>query len=100
MINIIVYLIVFILFIWEKIYYISRKEGNNTKKYFSFTRYNKCIIHNSYKCGCVLEEKENDYTFIIEKFILFYSYCTTPFEIKNGKIKILSIKDVLKVFEI
>ncbi|ORX45341.1 hypothetical protein BCR36DRAFT_358228, partial [Piromyces finnis] len=69
--NTIAYLVIFIMFSWDKIYYISIKEGNNTNVYFLFKRYKKCLIHHSYKCGCILNEKECNHTLVINKYLLF-----------------------------
>jgi len=85
------------MFSWEKIYYIAKKEGDNINIYFIFKRYEKCLIHNTYNCDCILEEKKRDHTLIIHKFLLLYKYCSTPFIIKNGNTRSFSKKEILNI---
>jgi len=95
----IAYIVIFILFSWDKIYYIIRKEGNNTNVYFHIKHYEKCIIHDSYKCGCVLLEKKRNQSTIVNKYLHFYKYCTKLFDTKHKKIKKFDMKDIIDIIE-
>jgi len=50
--------------------------------------YKKCPIHQSYKCGCKLNNDEKHIYKLIENFISTYKRCSTLFTIHNGKIKL------------
>jgi len=91
--NMIAYLVIFILFSWDKIYYILRKEGNNIK------HYEKCILHDSYKCGCVLLEKKRNQSTIVSKYLQFYKYSTKLLDPKNKKIKKFDLRDIMDIIE-
>lgn len=85
--NLICYLIIFICFSWDKLYYIITKNGNNSNLYFIYVVHNKCFVHNSYTCGCHLELRDEDNSFIIKKFVLLYKVCSNPFIKYNKKRK-------------
>jgi len=70
------------------VYYIIRKEGNESYNYFRMNIYKKCPIHQSYKCGCKLNNDEKHIYKLIENFISTYKRCSTLFTIHNGKIKL------------
>ncbi|ORX77658.1 hypothetical protein BCR32DRAFT_270514 [Anaeromyces robustus] len=57
------FLIIFVLFSWDKIYYIIKKEGNDNKNYFILRSKEKCVLHNSYRY----------------KYIDFYNLCSKLF---------------------
>ncbi|OUM63410.1 hypothetical protein PIROE2DRAFT_10070, partial [Piromyces sp. E2] len=62
LLNTICYMVIFLAFSWDKIYYVVTHNGNNYCKYFIWDMKEKCIIHKSYTCGCHLENsKENTY---------------------------------------
>jgi len=95
----IAYFIVFVIFSWDKIYYIVIKKGNDTNTYFLIKHYEKCIIHNSYKCGCILKEKFRDQSSIINKYLKFYKYCTEFYDIGDNKIKKFKINDIINIIQ-
>jgi len=94
--NSITYLIVFILFSWDKVYYIIRKEGNEKYNYFRITKYKKCPVHNSYKCGCKFYSDEDRINILIKNYILVYKRCSLLFIVTNGKIKFNHIERKFK----
>lgn len=87
----------FFMLSWDIFYYIIIKQGNNKNIYFIFKRYRKCLIHNSYRCGCIPEERQPKHTSIIQKFILFYKYCSMPLELKNKRISNISIDYIINL---
>ncbi|OUM56276.1 hypothetical protein PIROE2DRAFT_19184 [Piromyces sp. E2] len=98
--NSIGYLILFILFSWDKVYYIFKKQGNDPRKYFIIKKYKKCVIHNSFTCGCQLEESDENLEPIIKKYILFYKFCSTFLIINHGKLKYVNMKSKLSITKI
>ncbi|KAG4088500.1 hypothetical protein H8356DRAFT_1280889 [Neocallimastix lanati (nom. inval.)] len=84
--NSICYLMIFFLFIWEKVYYILRQEDNNTHNYFIAEKLEKCIIHRSFSCECNKNYSEESDE-IVSKYLDFYKYCTQIFLFKNGNLK-------------
>ncbi|ORX46842.1 hypothetical protein BCR36DRAFT_356203 [Piromyces finnis] len=101
-VNSIGYFIIYILFSWDKVYYIMKKEGNVTFNYFVYARRtNECAIHHSTICTC-----KRDSTYINEELILlnkkaleFYSVCSTVFEVKNNKISYLNVQSKMELLE-
>ncbi|ORX56024.1 hypothetical protein BCR36DRAFT_281085, partial [Piromyces finnis] len=99
--NSICYLTFFIFFSWDKVYYIMKKQGDNTSVYFIVYEKNEiCFIHNSYTCGCKLKKrKENDEN-TIEKYILFYKFCSTLFIMDDyGKWKYFNSKSKISLIK-
>ncbi|ORY72859.1 hypothetical protein LY90DRAFT_636981, partial [Neocallimastix californiae] len=83
--NSICYFIIFILFIWDKVYYILRHQDNNCHNYFLAVKLEKCFIHNSFNCKCNKKQvEENDEN--IKQYIQFYKYNTQIFTFSNGRI--------------
>ena len=72
-------------------YYIIRKKGNENYNYFRISKYKKCPIHKSFKCGCKLNSDEKCISKIIDNYILVYRRCSFIFDITNGKIKFNTI---------
>jgi len=97
--NTIDYLVIFILFSWDKVYFIVKKEGDNPNKYFKITVYKKCLVHNSLTCGCRLEVSDEDNKEIIKKFIKFYKYCSLMIVYKDGKVKYVDSKSKLSILD-
>jgi len=97
--NSIGYIIIFMLFSWDKIYYVMKKEGNDSNKYFKITVYKKCFKHNSLTCGCRLEVSDEDNQEIIKKFIIFYKYCSLMIVYRDGKIKYVNSKYKLSILD-
>jgi len=95
--NSICYVIMFLLFSWDKIYYILINEGNNPNKYFIYNEYEKCTIHNSITCGCKLETKKQDNSAFILKYINFYKFCSTIFEFKDGRFRLINKNSKISV---
>ena len=75
-------------------------KGNDPNTYFLFKRHEKCLIHDSYTCGCILEQTKEDLISTIYKFIDYYKFCSTLFVIENGKVKFMNIKTKLKLLDI
>ncbi|OUM63123.1 hypothetical protein PIROE2DRAFT_10436 [Piromyces sp. E2] len=72
-------------------------QGNDPKKYFIIKKYKKCIVHNSFTCGCILEETEENLEPLIKKYIIFYKFCSTFFIINHGKLKYINMKSKLSI---
>ncbi|ORX53798.1 hypothetical protein BCR36DRAFT_253704, partial [Piromyces finnis] len=94
--NSIGYLIIFILFSMDKIHTITTGRDDSTY-YFDFINHKKCLIHNSYICGCPVEKSNKNRKILIEKYILFYKYCSELYTISNGKLKYVSVNKKLNV---
>ncbi|KAG4095661.1 hypothetical protein H8356DRAFT_944737 [Neocallimastix lanati (nom. inval.)] len=86
------YFIIFILFSWDKIYYILKKEGDDCNIYFRFRKHEKCAIHNSYTCWCDHERSKKDIRPSIKRYIDFYKFCSLVITIIDGKIKYIKMK--------
>ncbi|KAL6625859.1 hypothetical protein U3516DRAFT_794237 [Neocallimastix sp. 'constans'] len=81
------YLLMIILIVWDKVYYISTNKGNDAKYYFRSVNSDECLIHKSYICECVKSKNE---TCVVEKYINLYKYCSKIFMLSNGKIVYIS----------
>jgi len=83
--NMICYFILFILFSFDKVFYIARNEGNNPDNYFIFKRreYNSNFLIKVYKDEFEVKTK-NEY--IILKYIYLYRFCSKFFTINKKKI--------------
>ncbi|KAG4092818.1 hypothetical protein H8356DRAFT_950126 [Neocallimastix lanati (nom. inval.)] len=92
------YLMIFILFSMDNIYYIIKKKGDDYYSFFVYPNKKLCILHHSYTCGCVLEKKSNEDTSDenIEEFISFYLFCSDILINYNGRIKFITMKNKLK----
>ncbi|OUM63850.1 hypothetical protein PIROE2DRAFT_9519 [Piromyces sp. E2] len=71
--NVICYFSVYILYTYDKVYYIIKKKGDETNTYFIYKRHQHCTIHNSYTCGCKLNETKENIRFNTEKYIFLYN---------------------------
>ena len=56
------------------------------------SKYKKCPIHKSYKCGCKLKNEEKYINMIIKNYIQMYKRCLILFTFNNGKIKFNNIE--------
>jgi len=83
---------VFLLYSWDKIYYILKKEGDNSMTYFIFKRHEECLKHKSTYCGCNLNMTKADMDEGINNYIDIYKTCSTIFEIVRGKIRFIKIQ--------
>eukprot|EP00833_Pecoramyces_ruminatium_P001614 jgi/Orpsp1_1/1175646/evm.model.c7180000054692.1 len=87
LINYIGYLIIYLLYYWDKVYLINiAKCGDDIFSYFYFTSNVKCLVHNSYKCGCKLDETNENLEEITKKYINYYNICSTILTFKKGKL--------------
>lgn len=96
--NSICYIIVFLLFSWDKFYYILKKESNNAINYFVLKNFEICPLHNSYNCGCQLENKKDETIPVIQKYIDFYKFCSAIVEVQDKKIKLVRKKSKINAF--
>ncbi|OUM61162.1 hypothetical protein PIROE2DRAFT_12876 [Piromyces sp. E2] len=92
MLNLICFCIIYVLFSWDKVYYVFLKQGNISQNYFKVHKYKKCLIHETTSCECELELSYDDIDIITKKFIKFYKYCSTIFVIRNGKMSYITMK--------
>lgn len=97
--NSICYLTFFVFFSWDKIYYIIKRQGNDPNTYFIYEKNEKCFVHNSYTCGCKLKKKKEDNSTTMEKYILFYKFCSTVFNFEGGKLKYIKTSSKLDLIE-
>jgi len=67
-------IVIFILFSWDKIYYIFKKEGNNQYVYFIYKRHEECLKHKSTHCGCKLNMTNEEIEISINNYIDIYKY--------------------------
>jgi len=91
------YITLLVLFIWDRVYYILKKQGMEYDKYFVTVHIEKCLVHKSYTCGC------NSYKInpaVTMNFINFYKFSSKIISIKNGKIQYHSkkYKNTVKFF--
>jgi len=99
-INSIGYFIILFTFSWDKVYYIFKKQGNDTYTYFVYKRHERCILHKSTCCGCKLKISNEHFQTLIRKSIDFYRICTQFFEITdNGKLVYISIQSKIKYLQ-
>ena len=71
--NGICYLLIYILYSWDKIYYILNSRGDNPETYFNSIRREECLLHKSYYCGCIKSDTEYE---IVQKYLEFYKLCS------------------------
>lgn len=74
--NTICYLTMFILLSWDKIYYIMKKEGNNSTIYFIYIKHDICEIHHSHCCGCKLNLTKENIKVNTDNYINIYNFCS------------------------
>ncbi|ORX55893.1 hypothetical protein BCR36DRAFT_280467, partial [Piromyces finnis] len=84
-----------IIFIWDRVYYIIKKKGNEPKYYFISLKPEKCLHHKSYTCNCKITQKDN---FLIANYIIFYRFYYNIIIYSHGNIKnvIKEKKELLK----
>ncbi|ORX44484.1 hypothetical protein BCR36DRAFT_359576 [Piromyces finnis] len=92
-INEICYLIMLILYSWDKVYYISKNKGNMPKYYFYHVKRSLCNIHCSYLCECNRNNAVYYNEDEVEKYINFYKYCSVIIVFSNGKFKYIQKKN-------
>ncbi|ORX56013.1 hypothetical protein BCR36DRAFT_175699 [Piromyces finnis] len=97
LLNTICYIIVFLFFSWDKLYYIIKKE-KKIENYFIYKNYEMCSLHKSLTCGCQLEKKNNNVIPVIEKYIDFYKFCSAIVEKKNGKTRLVRVESKISIF--
>jgi len=80
------YIVILILFIWEKIYYILRKNkyDYSQENYFSTLENKSCSIHHSYTCDC--EQMKIQHHLVLE-YINYYKISTQILSHSGGKIR-------------
>jgi len=92
LINYIGLLFIFILYSWDKFYIINiKKRGNDTTSYFYYTKTLKCCIHNSYKCGCVLDETNKNLEEATKNLLYYYDICSTIITFNKKKINYIDV---------
>ncbi|ORY28851.1 hypothetical protein LY90DRAFT_674031 [Neocallimastix californiae] len=96
--NMLCYFIIFIIFSWDKIYYVFKKDCDNPNVYFIYKRHELCGLHNSDCCGCKLNISKEDYLSITQRYFDFYTVCSSIFMISEGKIRFIRIKSKTEVF--
>ncbi|ORX57678.1 hypothetical protein BCR36DRAFT_459391 [Piromyces finnis] len=101
MLNSICYIICFILFSWNIIFYII-KNGNKTnyKDYFVYVDHDEKLCKNAFICSYEIiddfKEKNNP---IIKDYINFYKICSRTFEISGRKLKYIDVKSKIKIIK-
>jgi len=79
------YTVVLILFMWEKFYYILRKNkyAYSQENYFSTLENKICSIHRSYTCECEQVKLQHH---LVKKYINYYKISTQILSRSDGKI--------------
>ncbi|OUM59930.1 hypothetical protein PIROE2DRAFT_63457 [Piromyces sp. E2] len=95
--NLLGYFVLFLCCSWDKIYYVMKNTGNDPRVYFKLKKYKKCFKHNTYTCGCKLDQDEENPVPAMKKYIIFYKFCSEIFEVTNGKIKYISMNSKTNV---
>ncbi|ORX79566.1 hypothetical protein BCR32DRAFT_269397 [Anaeromyces robustus] len=89
--NGICYFIIYILYTWDKVYYIIKGKGNDPEKYFySVKRHEECVYHKSCYCNCTNTTINYD---IVIKYINFYKYCSKIIDYSNGKLRYIKMEN-------
>ncbi|ORX64425.1 hypothetical protein BCR32DRAFT_273116 [Anaeromyces robustus] len=87
LLNTICYLTVFILFSWDKVYYILKNQGDDPTIYFIYEKHELCTIHQSTSCGCKLNISKDILLVKITQSINYYTLCSSivykVFPLKN-----------------
>jgi len=78
------------------LYYIFKKKGDDPKNYIIFKINEKCIIHNSYSCGCKKEKLKYDSNFI-SKYIEIYKLCSKIIDFSTGGIRLLKSSSKISI---
>jgi len=97
--NSLCYLILYIIFLWDKIYFTIKNEGNNELKYFICRRHEKCPIHRSTTCECNLEISKEELMINSKRLINLYKISTKVFVIINNHIVHVDSNVKLKFIE-
>jgi len=79
--NNIEYLIIMMLFYWDKFYYILINQGDNPLAFFVFEHNDKYVL------GDISVKDNNISMKLIEDYINLYKECSKVVQIVNGKIK-------------
>ncbi|ORX82804.1 hypothetical protein BCR32DRAFT_292364 [Anaeromyces robustus] len=79
---------------YERVWY---ENGDNPLNYIKYTYNEKCPIHYSYECGCMTETSNDKKLLFINKYIQFYTFCSTVYKIENGKMKLIKKKSKIDV---
>jgi len=90
--NSIGFFVLFLCYSWDKVYYIVKKAGNDPRVYFKLKKYKKCFKHNTFTCGCKLDQDNENLLPAMEKYILFYQFCSVIFTKVDGKVKYINMK--------
>ncbi|ORX56016.1 hypothetical protein BCR36DRAFT_467070, partial [Piromyces finnis] len=98
--NSLCYFILFLLFSWDKVYYILKNKGNDAKNYFIFNSRDKCVIHNSYTCECKNNSKESIDINIISKYIYIYKLSSRIIYLHKGNVKFDKYKSKMTLISI
>jgi len=92
LINYIGLLIIFILYSWDKFYIINiKKRGDDTTLYFYYTKILKYCIHNSYKCGCVLDKTNKNLEEPTRNYLNYYEICSTVMTFNKKKFNYIDV---------
>ncbi|ORX43920.1 hypothetical protein BCR36DRAFT_399767 [Piromyces finnis] len=97
--NIICYFLVFIIFSWDKIYYVFKKEANDPSKYFILKVHIPCRKHNSTCCGCGLSIQRQEFLQLIRKSIDFYRIYSSFFEIIDRKLIFVNVGSKISLLD-
>jgi len=95
--NSICYFILYLSLIWDKLYYIIKKEGDNSFNYFLLYHHDYCPTHASTTCGCKMNMSKDDLLFNIQSSTYFYKVCSSFFTIIGGRLKFLQSKSKLDI---
>jgi len=82
--NGICYLIILILFSWDKTYYILTKKEGNPESYFYTQKYEECPIHKFFFCECI---KSKSIYEVVIKYITLYKYSSQILVVCDGKVR-------------
>ena len=84
------------MFSWNIVRSIVEGDGNNIYAYFLSPLSEKCVVHHSYRCDCIMKKVEG-YTDVTKKYIEIYRFCSKPFEIVDGKIKFNDVNKMINL---
>eukprot|EP00833_Pecoramyces_ruminatium_P000462 jgi/Orpsp1_1/1174494/evm.model.c7180000050324.1 len=78
------YILMLLLYIWDKIYYVLKKKGNDPYNYFYVEKHEECSLHKTHHCDCIKTKISEN---VVIRYINFYKQCSQFLILSNGNIK-------------
>jgi len=88
--NYICYLFIFVMYFWNKFYYILFKRGGNDCNNYFIGERPYCLIHRTYTCKnekCLKKTDPEAMMAISRSYIEYYSICSSILKFKDKKLR-------------